>query len=30
MDSFQAEVGWKSMRKREKKNYHSDPFLHDA
>ena len=30
MDSFQAEVGWKSMRKGENKNYRSVPFLPDA
>ena len=30
MDSFQAEVGWKRMRKRENKNYRSVPFLLDA
>ena len=30
MDSFQAEVGWKRMRKRENKNYRSDPFLLNA
>ena len=29
MDSFQAEVGWKRMRKRVNKNYCSDPFLLD-
>ena len=27
MDSFQAKMGWKMMRKRENKNYRSDPFL---
>ena len=26
MDSFQAKIGWKMMRKRENKNYHSVPF----
>ena len=26
MDSFQAEVGWKRMKKRENKNYGSVPF----
>ena len=30
MDSFQAEVGWKRMKKRENKNYGSVPFLPDA
>ena len=30
MDSFQAKIGWKRMRKRENKNYHSFPFLSDA
>ena len=30
MDSFQAEVGWKMMRKRENKNYCSDPLLPDG
>ena len=29
-DSFQAEIGWKMMRKRENKNYRSVPFLPDA
>ena len=29
MDSFQAEVGWKRMRKRVNKNYCSDLFLPD-
>ena len=29
-DSFQAKIGWKMMRKRENKNYHSVPFLPDA
>ena len=28
--SFQAKIGWKTMRKRENKNYHSVPFLHDT
>ena len=27
MDSFQAKIGWKKMRKRENKNYRSVPFL---
>ena len=26
MDSFQAKIGWKMMRKRENKNYRSVPF----
>ena len=30
MASFQAKIGWKRMRKRENKNYHSAPFLPDA
>ena len=30
MDSFQAEVGWKRMRKRVNKNYCSDLFLPEA
>ena len=30
MDSFQAKIGSKSMRKRENKNYHSVSFLPDA
>ena len=30
MDSFQAKIGWKMMRKRENKNYRSVPFLLDA
>ena len=30
MDSFQAEVGWKRMRKRENKNYRSVRFLPKA
>ena len=30
MDSFQAKIGWKMMRKRENKNYRSVPFLPDA
>ena len=30
MASFQANIGWKSMRKRENKYYHSDPFLPDT
>ena len=29
MDSFQAKIGWKRLRKRENKNYRSDPFLTD-
>ena len=27
MDSFQAKIGWKRMRKRENKNYHYVSFL---
>ena len=30
MASFQAKIGWKRMRKRENKNYHSVSFLPDA
>ena len=30
MDSFQAIIGWKRMRKRENKNYRSVSFLPDA
>ena len=30
MDSFQAEVGWKRMRKRENENYRTVPFVPDA
>ena len=30
MASFQANIGWKRMRKSENKNYHSAPFLPDA
>ena len=30
MGSFQAEIGWKRSRKRENKNYRSDPFRPDA
>ena len=30
MNSFQAKIGWKLMRKRENKNYRSVPFLPDA
>ena len=30
MASFQAKIGWKRMKKRENKNYHSVPFLPDA
>ena len=30
MDSFQAIIGWKRMRKRENKNYRSVSFLHDT
>ena len=27
MDSFQAKIGWKRMRKSENKNYRSVPFI---
>ena len=30
MDSFQAKIGWRMMRKRENKNYSSVTFLSDA
>ena len=30
MASFQAKIGWKRPRKREKKNYRSAPFLPNA
>ena len=30
MASFQAQIGWKRMRKRLNKNYHSVSFLPDA
>ena len=30
MTSFQANIGWKWMRKRENKNYGSVPFLPDT
>ena len=30
MNSFQAKIGQKKMRKGENKNYRSVPFLHDA
>ena len=30
MDSFQAKIGWKRVRKRENKNYCSVPFLPDG
>ena len=30
MASYQAKTGWKRPRKRENKNYRSDPFLLDA
>ena len=30
MDSFQAKIGWKMMRKRENKNYNFVSFLPDA
>ena len=29
MAIFQAKIGWKTMRKRENKNYRSVSFLHD-
>ena len=28
--TFQAKIGWKSLRKRENKNYPSVPFLPEA
>ena len=30
MASFQAKIGWKRLRNREKKNYRFISFLHDA
>ena len=30
MASFQANIGWKGMRKRENKYYRSDQFLPDT
>ena len=30
MDSFQSKIGWKMMRKRENKNYHSILLQPDA
>ena len=30
MATFQAKIGWKMMRKKENKNYHSVSFLPDA
>ena len=30
MASFQAKIGWKMPRKRENKNYRSDPLLPDG
>ena len=30
MDSIQAQIGWKMMRKKENKNYRSVLFLSDA
>ena len=30
MASFQANIGWKKMRKRENKNYNSVPFQPDV
>ena len=30
MDSFEAKIGWKRMRKTKNKNYRSVPFLPDA
>ena len=30
MASFQAKIGWKRMKKRENKNYHSVPLQYDA
>ena len=29
MDSFQAKIGWNSLRKRENNNYRSVPFQPD-
>ena len=29
MDSFEAKIGWNSLRKRESKNYRSVPFQPD-
>ena len=30
MDSFQAKIGWKWMKKRENRNYRSIPFKPEA
>ena len=30
MNSFEAKIGWKWPRKRDNKNYRSDPFLPNA
>ena len=30
MASFEAKIGWTRPRKRENKNYRSNPFLSDA
>ena len=30
MDSFEAKIGWNSMRKRENKNYRFVPFQPDS
>ena len=30
MASFEAKIGWRRPRKRENKNYRSNPFLSDA
>ena len=30
MATFQSKIGWNRLRKTEKKNYHSVPFLPDA
>ena len=30
MASFEAKIGWKSPRKRENKNFRSDPLLPDG
>ena len=30
MASFEAKIGWTRPRRKENKNYHPDPFLHDA
>ena len=30
MASFEVKIGWKTLRKRENRNYHSVPFLPDS